>query len=53
MVTDGFALLIFRTKKEQKDSGGRWTWPTPLKSPSSKSKSPSLGDLDLDEGDLS
>ena len=22
-------------------SGGRWTWPTPLKSPESKSKSPS------------
>ena len=38
-------------------SGGRWTWPTPLKSPESKSKSPSptrrsrvgLGDLDLDD----
>ena len=44
-------------------SGGRWTWPTPLKFPESKSKSKSpsptrrsrvgLGDLDLDEGDLS
>ena len=42
-------------------SGGRWTWSTPLKSPESKSKSPSptrrsrvgLGDLNLDEAYLS
>ena len=32
-------------------SGGRWTWPTPLKSP--ESPLVGLGDLDLDEGDLS
>ena len=33
-------------------SGGRWTWPTPLKSPESKStEAIAEVDLDLDKGD--